>query len=147
MALTTRPRGGVWGDAYARARAQRQIGDVHDESAESIAAAMDAALHRQLQSEGSFSYSFSYYYELTSESVTATDAPTAKARERAPGGSLPPLAIRSALVHERRAIASPLYCHALVRAHQTPHVLSLLNAVRRSPSNAAYSLGSRRADD
>ena len=89
MALTTRPRGGVWGGAYARARAQRQIGDVHDESAESIAAAMDAALHRQLQSEGSFSYSFSYYYELTSESVTATDAPTAKARERAPGGSPP----------------------------------------------------------
>ena len=72
-----------------RARAQRQIRDVHDESAESIAAAMDAALHRQLQSEGSFSYSFSYYYELTSESVTATDAPTAKARERAPGGSPP----------------------------------------------------------
>ena len=74
-----------------RARAQRQIRDVHDESAESIAAAMDAALHRQLQSEGSFSYgtSFSYYYELTSESVTATDAPTAKARGRAPGGSPP----------------------------------------------------------
>ena len=63
-----------------RARAQRQIRDVHDESAESIAAAMDAALHRQLQSDVSYSYgfSYSYYYELSSESVTATDAPTAK---------------------------------------------------------------------
>ena len=146
MPLTTRPRGGVWGGAYARARAQRQIGDVHDESAESIAAAMDAALHRQLQSEGSFSYSFSYYYELTSESVTATDVPTAKARERAPGGSLPPLAIRSALVHERRAIASPRYCHALVRAHQPPRAVVV---ERRAPFavERRVLLGSRRADD
>ena len=131
-----------------RARAQRQIRDVHDESAESIAAAMDAALHRQLQSDVSYSYgfSYSYYYELSSESVTATDAPTAKARERAPGGSLPPLAIRSALVHERRAIASPRYCHALVRAHQPPRAVVV---ERRAPFavERRVLLGSRRADD
>merc|ERR1719473_1940275 len=60
-----------------RARAQRQIRDVHDESAESIAAAMDAALHRQLQSEGSFSYSFSYYYEISADDTpAATPAPS-----------------------------------------------------------------------
>ena len=146
MPLTTRPRGGVWGGAYARARAQRQIGDVHDESAESIAAAMDAALHRQLQSEGSFSYSFSYYYELTSESVTATDAPTAKARERAPGGS-PPLS-QYARRLSMSAVLLPLPCTGMLSSARTKrHVLSSLNAVRRSPSNAAYSLGSRRADD
>ena len=57
---------------------------------------MEAALQRQLQSTGSYSYmgafsyyyeaymgSYSYYYELDTSSITTTAAPTPKASARA----------------------------------------------------------------
>ena len=73
------------------ARAQRQAEDV---SSASIAASMEAALQRQLQSTGSYSYmasyyyeaymgSYSYYYELDTSSTVTTAAPTPKASARA----------------------------------------------------------------